>query len=71
MSKPETYKPWTDGRGQPVMKQDPDGHFVTLADYQALEKRFYASNQAIHALETAKDAPAAATTEDADGEPKS
>ena len=47
-----TYKPWTDGRGQPVMIKDPDGHFVTLQDYRALEQRFFASNRAIAVKET-------------------
>lgn len=54
----KTYKPWIDGRGQPTMLpvSDGTGPYVTRADYNALADRFYASNRAIHALETKENA---------------
>jgi hypothetical protein len=67
MSKPVTYKPWVDGRGQPTMKEDAAGDFVSLADYKVLEQRFYASNQAVHALEVEKNAAETSSPEATDG----
>ena len=69
MEKPATYKPWIDGRGQPVCVSDPDGHFVTLADYQALEQRLNSSVG--HRIETLIDSKPDQTPEDADGQAKS
>lgn len=50
MDKPATFKPWIDGRGQPVCIPDPDGHFVTLADYQALEQKLAAQPKGVEVV---------------------
>ena len=68
MSKPVTYKPWIDGRGQPVMVSVVNGDFVAKSDYELLEKMVMDLNPA-KAAAAGKETNT--TAEDANGDDKS
>ena len=52
MPVPTTFKPWIEGRGQPIMITDPQGNFVHKEDYEALERDLLSVTAALEVAPT-------------------